>query len=305
MEIRKDVINFKCYKSTYFSCLTTVKIKVLLKFANLEKRSIIMEMKIATLAQPFEFKASEDPVLQIILIHGFTASPSEIKPLGEYLFDKSEKKYMVRSILLPGHGIDGEEGYKALDSVSNIDWKNYCLTKVLEFSEEYVCPIVLIGLSMGALLVIHLLVNSSVREKCLGGVLLSPALYMQSKFLPIIKYLKYFIKYQPKGLESEQFYKEHNLFSYTIRSIHGVDELRKLAKSTRPLVKEINNPLLTFLSQNDDVVDVKKTSNHMANIASNFTYENSSLGHILTVFPESKTIFDEIHLWIEKLLKKG
>ena len=62
-----------------------------------------MNLKISPLAEPFEFKESKIPKVQIILIHGFTASPTEVKPLGKYLFEKSEKSFIIKSILLPGH----------------------------------------------------------------------------------------------------------------------------------------------------------------------------------------------------------
>lgn len=45
-----------------------------------------MNLLIAPLAKPFVFKGLNNPLLQIIMIHGFTASPSAVMPLGEYLF---------------------------------------------------------------------------------------------------------------------------------------------------------------------------------------------------------------------------
>ena len=275
---------------------------ILFIFANFENGVSSMELLIAPLAKPFEFKGTEKPTLQIDMIHGFTASPTEVKPLGEYLFGQSNKNWLIRSILLPGHGIAGEEGYKALDHVSYNDWKNYCVTALVKFSEDCSCPIILVGLSMGALLAIRLiLTESNIKESIKAGVLLSPALYIQGKFFPLVKILKFFIKYQKKGFSSETFFETYNLFSYKTRSLHGVDEFRKLMIETTPLLNRVTIPLLTFLSENDDLVDIPKTIKLLKTIK-NIEFElNSNLGHILTVYPESREIFSKIYTWIEKL----
>ena len=264
-----------------------------------------MELQIAPLAMPFEFKGTEKPTLQIIMIHGFTASPTEVRPLGKYLYNQSNKNWLIRSILLPGHGIAGEEGYKALDHVSYDDWKKYCVTELVKLSEDCPCPIVLIGLSMGALLVIQLILTESIaEEKIRAGILLSPAFYIQGKTFPLVKILKFFIKYQKKGLSSEQFFEKYQLFSYKTRSIHGVDEFRKLMKETTPLLNRVTLPLLTFLSENDDLVDIPKTKKLLKTIK-NMDFElKSNLGHILTVYPESRDVFAKIYEWIEKLEAK-
>src|SRR5688572_17767016 len=47
---------------------------------------------------PFELGSGDDACL---LLHGFTGSPWDMRPLGERL---SERGYAVRAIRLPGHG---------------------------------------------------------------------------------------------------------------------------------------------------------------------------------------------------------
>ena len=54
-------------------------------------------------AKEFYYKGSNTGVL---LIHGFTGTPSEVRLLGEFLKDKG---YTVRGILLKGHGTTIED----------------------------------------------------------------------------------------------------------------------------------------------------------------------------------------------------
>ena len=158
-------------------------------------------MKISPQAEPFEFINQDFPEVQLILIHGFTASPTEVRPLGKYLFDKSNGKYFIRSILLPGHGVDGSDGFKALDTVSYHDWIDACQNKIESFANEYDCPVIIAGLSMGALLTIHCLsTRFSGESKIIAGILLSPALSIQSKIFGLegILELMYFHPYNAR-----------------------------------------------------------------------------------------------------------
>ncbi len=65
-------------------------------------------------AEPFHLKAKGP---KILFIHGFTATPTEVRPIGDFLH---KKKYDIYSVLLPGHGTTPEDlQTKKLD-----DWKN-------------------------------------------------------------------------------------------------------------------------------------------------------------------------------------
>ena len=264
-----------------------------------------MELQISPLAAPFELKGSHEPELLILMMHGFTASPTEIRPLADYLFDKSEERYLIKSLLLPGHGIDGPDGYKALDSISYKDWIDYAMKEIIKYSSQVSCPVVIIGLSMGSLLTVQFLKSELGEDKkYLGGVLLSPPLVMKSILFPFVKYIKYFKKYQSKGLKSEDFFEKHNLFSYRVRSLNAVDEFRKLVKDTKPLVKNISKPLLACVAENDESVNSSKTIAFLRTNKDIEILEIPKLGHIFTVEPGSEKVFEEIDKWIAKLRQK-
>ncbi|MBC8075201.1 MAG: hypothetical protein H7Y32_03920, partial [Chloroflexales bacterium] len=54
-------------------------------------------------ADPFDFAGG--PV-GLLLIHGLTGTPGEVRPMGEHL---AAAGYTVRGVLLPGHGGDPAE----------------------------------------------------------------------------------------------------------------------------------------------------------------------------------------------------
>ena len=109
------------------------------------------QLKIHPLAQPFEYIPQSTPSYGILLVHGFTASPTEVKPLGDYLWtEHSNFRARISSILLPGHGISGEDGFKALSNVKWNQWVDAVTKKVDELvSPNY--PFFICGLSFSSI----------------------------------------------------------------------------------------------------------------------------------------------------------
>ena len=84
-----------------------------------------------------------EAIAAVLLIHGFTGSPWEVRPLGEAL---AARGFHVQAIRLPGHGVDPE----AMAWVTWRDWEHAAeeaLKQLRGFQHVFVA-----GLSMGALL---------------------------------------------------------------------------------------------------------------------------------------------------------
>lgn len=98
-----------------------------------------------------------------LLIHGFTGSPYEMRPLAEPL---AEAGFDVLGVRLPGHGkrIDGEPN----------DWAAWRDEVVAGLGELAGSPVALIGLSMGALLALEVATERPARVSAI--VALSPAI---------------------------------------------------------------------------------------------------------------------------------
>jgi len=88
---------------------------------------------------PFELGSGEDACL---LLHGFTGSPWDVRPVGERL---AARGMFVRAIRLPGHGTTPE----AMTAVSHRDWEQAgedALRSLSSYRNVFVA-----GLSVGAL----------------------------------------------------------------------------------------------------------------------------------------------------------
>jgi carboxylesterase len=126
---------------------------------------------------PFELGRGEDACL---LLHGFTGSPWDVRPLGEAL---AARGLYVRAIQLPGHGTTPE----ALLRVSHRDWLRavaQALFSLRDHRRTFVA-----GLSMGALLALRLAADYP--ERVHGLALVAPALRFKGPKMWLLKRLRH------------------------------------------------------------------------------------------------------------------
>ncbi|MFZ5469076.1 MAG: alpha/beta hydrolase [Myxococcota bacterium] len=124
---------------------------------------------------PFELGAGDDACL---LLHGFTGSPWDVRPLGEAL---ALRGYYVKAIRLPGHGSTPE----ALTQVGHHDWEQAAedaLLSLKNFRQVFVG-----GLSMGALLAV--LLAARFPERVHGLCLMAPAMRLLSPSARVLQAL--------------------------------------------------------------------------------------------------------------------
>ncbi len=118
-------------------------------------------------AAPFELGHGQDAVL---ILHGFTGSPWDVRPLGEALANHG---FFVRGIRLPGHGLSPE----AMLGVTWRDWERATSEALDDLSGHR--RVFVAGLSMGSLLA--LLLAGSAPERVHGLALLAPAFRLRER----------------------------------------------------------------------------------------------------------------------------
>ena len=94
---------------------------------------------------PFFFEAGSDAA--VLLIHGFTGTPYEVRGLGLAL---AEAGITARGIRLPGH-----ESSEALNCATRDDWRRAVRAAFLDLKDRY-RHVGVAGLSMGGLLSLDL-----------------------------------------------------------------------------------------------------------------------------------------------------
>lgn len=237
-------------------------------------------------AKAFDYKGNNTGVL---LIHGFTGTPSEVRHLGEYLKGHG---YTVKGILLKGHGTTPEDMRKCCHK----DWISSAVEGYKALKRE--CDEVFtIGLSMGGLLSLYLARNYDVR----GVVTLSAPIRILGKSASFAFVERYFRTYILKKPEKEDI----NIISYDKSPVKSVYELFRLIKYVKSNLGKIDKPILIMQSYRDRTVDPASANIIYSNIGSkdkSIIYLHKS-GHIITCDCEKEQVFEEVYRFIKSKSK--
>jgi carboxylesterase len=98
------------------------------------------------LGEPFDLVGDDD--IGVVLVHGFTGTPYEVRYLGEQL---ARAGYTVRAPLLPGHGTSLAD----LDATKWNDWAE-CVERAIDQLRVRCRRVAVVGQSLGGLLALHL-----------------------------------------------------------------------------------------------------------------------------------------------------
>lgn len=212
----------------------------------------------------FEFKHNHNDKA-VLLFHGMTGSPFELKKFGHYLF---EQGYDVFAECLPGHGDD----FKNIMNVTYKDWENFAYKKFEILSTQYQ-EVFVGGLCLGALLALSVAEKYSNIVK--GIISLSSTLYLDGTRMPWYSFLmpagfatitRFFYKYpegEPYGIKNK---KTRNVIKKLLnKNDIGLDnfpmtciyELCKLSTSVQKNLKQIFAPILIIHSKEDDLTSLK------------------------------------------------
>jgi carboxylesterase len=179
-----------------------------------------------------------------LLIHGFTGSPPEMRLIGDYLHARG---MTVHAPLLPGHGTDPAD-------LNRRRWTEFADTAARAYSELQAASqqVVVAGLSMGALLALHL---AAQHDSPAALVVYSPALRLANPFNRLLPVLKHFVALWPKPktrLTDPQA--SAHLWSYPVVPTRAGHELLKLQGQVRQELPRVTCPLLIVHSTLDDQV---------------------------------------------------
>ena len=220
----------------------------------------------------FEFIHKNQCKRAILLFHGMTGSPFEMKKMGRALF---EADFDVFCYCLPGHGTSPVN----IKTVRWQDWYNDSVDHYKTLAEKYK-EVYLGGLCMGGVLA---LVIAAEHKEVKGIVSLSTTLYLDGWTIPwynffmplgvhtILRYYYSFPEREPYGLKNEVLRKKiaalqkrntEALDNYPMSCIY---ELLKLSKFARKNMSKVTAPVLLMHAKQDDLTSTK---------GSKFVYNN-------------------------------
>lgn len=222
----------------------------------------------------FELLHKEKSQKAIMLFHGMTGSPFEMRKYANHLHNCG---YDVYGYCLPGHGNHPL-------NINNVTWQNwveFSNEKYLKLRNKY-ANFFLGGLCLGAVIALNLAENY---DDVSGVVGLSTTLFLDGWTIPwynflmplalhtILRYYYTFPEREPYGIKNKITRKTiaklmtKNTVAMDNYPMSCIYELLELSKYTRRDMSKVTSPLLLIHSEEDDLTSIKSAK---------FVYENVS-----------------------------
>ena len=220
----------------------------------------------------------------VLLIHGYTASPGEMLPLADYLYQKG---YTVLGVRLAGHGTTVED----LATKTASDWVNSALDAYY-LLRGITTQIHLIGQSMGGLIALELAKTVRADKLVLLAVPFQISAERGLRDLPPKDECRGV--YIPKARRRGVGVPEVANFSYRQMPLITVYELLDLIQAATSEIEKIDNPTLIIHSTNDHTADPKSAKLYAEKISGSKLIMLEKSGHILTIGEEKETVFQSV-----------
>jgi carboxylesterase len=183
----------------------------------------------------------------VLLVHGFTATTAEVRPLARFLFGHG---YTVAGPLLPGHNTTPEDA-------NRFRWRDWTRCVEIAYRELAVrCSrIVVGGESIGALLALYL---ASEHPEIAAVLSYAPALRLTLRRRDVagvylLAPFKPYVKWQPNA-PSLSSGGDHLWRGYPVRPLKATLEVLKLQRAVRPRLHQVRQPVLVVQGRHDATV---------------------------------------------------
>ncbi len=178
----------------------------------------------------------------VLLIHGFTGSPPEMRLLGDYVHRRG---LTVAAPLLPGHGTTVDD----MNRCRWTDWTGAVEAALADLRAR--CPTVFVGgLSMGSLLALYL---AAYHPDLAGAILYSPAVKVADWRIHLTPLVRHIIRTQDKSGQSDLSdpQAQQRLWCYDEQPLAAAAELLTLSRRVRRLLPHVTCPVLIVYSVRD------------------------------------------------------
>lgn len=239
-------------------------------------------------AAPFFYEGGKQGLL---LIHGFTGSTAEMKPMGTYF---QEQGFTVCAPLLAGHGTNPED-------MLQTGWKDWWKSAVDGYKKlhNYGCEQIFVaGLSMGGVLALRM-----AREFSVAGVIAMAAPMSFKNWKAHFAWMLHpFVPYQIRS-ETKEPHIEEAILPYDRTPVKCVASLRRLINEVRGRLNEVIIPTLVIQGGKDETIYPTDANIILERLGSEdkrlIWYPNAS--HIIVLDHDREQMFAEILEFIKRL----
>jgi len=240
--------------------------------------------------EPFFLRG--DNGIGILLLHGWTSPPDELRPLADYL---NSFGYTVSAPLLRGHGTKPED-------LAGVKWQDWLADarEALENLKKQTSRIFVGGISMSGNLAMLLSPDGKVAGIIVMGTAVKYRFHTLAKIsLFFMGHVKtYRKKYYPPRVRKHM--KGRKVYMYY--PIENAKEIFRLAEYTRESLPKIEKPILVMQSTADHLVSKKSPKIIFDNVKSKVK-EIFWIKNAYHVFAENKKTWEKIAGFISKVIK--
>jgi len=227
-----------------------------------------------------------------LLVHGFSGSPPEMRPMGEFL---AAKGLTVRGVRLAGHGTTPED-------MATTTWRDWVASAEAGLRElEARCEQVFVaGLSMGGLLSLHLAAHHSVA----GVIAMGTPAYIADWRFRFVPLAQYFVRWVTHPMESDLTdpEAEERVFCYKRLPTRCIASLGQLIRLVRQELPQVKVPALIMQGEKDHHVpaDSAQIVFEELGAADKELVWWSNSGHCITVDSEREAVWARAYEFIAK-----
>ena len=227
----------------------------------------------------------------VLLLHGLTATTTEVRLLGEDLFTND---YTVMAPLLPGHGTTPEE----LNEQSWEDWA-WEAEKSLQHLLTICDYVFVAGESMGGALALYLAIRF---PEIAGVICYAPAIQLNMTAVQLVQ-LRAFAPFK-ESLPKEK--NGHNPYwqGYDVHPLKAVETLVSLGNYVRHHLEKIEQPLMVIQGRNDETVaaDVGETILDGVSSTSKELIWMENSAHVILLEDEREQIFSLTRKFLAEIM---
>jgi carboxylesterase len=242
-------------------------------------------------AEPFLLPGGKRGVL---LVHGFTGSPAQMRLLGDYL---QARGYTVFGPRLCGHGTTVEE-------MAETGWRHWysAVEDGYHILKALCDDVAVAGLSMGALLAFNLAAEYPVRKVAS----LSAPVFIADRRMPLLPVYRMFRKYVPQKRRKVDVDPIYDIY-YELAPLSALDSLVKLISHVDALLPGVDTPALVIQSRNEHTVRSESAEHiygRLGSRAKELVWLEKS-GHLITLDMERDQVFAQVADFFDDAQKEG